>query len=146
MFSIHYSHLLIVCLDLNVVMYRFIARVHTYRRGGEGWKLVSFTTLSSFDENQQALKSQLDPVIKWYYQILIKFWQPDRSLVIIWRVDNSNYKGKEKLRVCPREDRAGVTHAISPISFKLSQFMRINKLLKNPEWFGLAADPWGIPI
>ena len=53
--------------------------------GGEGWKLASFTTLSSFDENQQALKSQLDPVIKWYYQILIKFWQPDRSLVIIWR-------------------------------------------------------------
>ena len=33
---------------------------------------------------------------------------------------------------------AGVTHAISPISFKLSQFMRVNKLFKNPERFGIA--------
>ena len=30
------------------------------------------------------------------------------------------------LRVCPREDRAGVTRATPPISFKLSQFMRVN--------------------
>ena len=30
-----------------------------------------------------------------------------------------------KLRVCPREDRAGVTHAISPISLKLSQMIKV---------------------
>ncbi|MCO0638075.1 hypothetical protein M8745_19245 [Lutimaribacter sp. EGI FJ00014] len=51
---------------------------------------------------------------------------------------------KELLQVCPREDQAGVTHAISPISFKLSQFMRVTKLFKNTEWFGLPAHPWDI--
>ena len=35
--------------------------------------------------------------------------------------------------VCPREGRAGVTHAISPISFKLKQFARVTKLFKNPK-------------
>ena len=41
---------------------------------------------------------------------------------------------EELLQVCPREDRAGVTHAISPIFFKLSQYMRLtNKLFKNTE-------------
>ena len=30
----------------------------------------------------------------------------------------------EFLTVCPRKDRLGVTHAISPISFKLSQYNR----------------------
>ena len=44
------------------------------------------------------------------------------------------------------EDQAGVTYAISPISFKLSQFVRVNKLFKNPEWFGLPANPWGIRV
>ena len=51
---------------------------------------------------------------------------------------------KELLQVCPREDRAGVTHAISPISFKLSQFMRLIKLFKNTECFGLWVHSWGI--
>ena len=55
-----------------------------------------------------------------------------------------NEIGKEDLRVCPREDWAGVTYAILPISFKLSQFMRVTKLLKNPELFGLPANPWVI--
>ena len=32
---------------------------------------------------------------------------------------------KELPQVCPREDQAGVTHAISPISFKLSQSERV---------------------
>ena len=32
---------------------------------------------------------------------------------------------KELPQVCPREDQAGVTHAISPISFKLSQSVRV---------------------
>ena len=36
-----------------------------------------------------------------------------------------------QLRVCLREDRAGVTHAILTISFKLSHFMRINELIKK---------------
>ena len=51
---------------------------------------------------------------------------------------------KELPEVCPREDQAGVTHAISPISFKLSQFVRVTKLFKNTEWFGLPAHPWDI--
>ena len=32
---------------------------------------------------------------------------------------------KELPQVCPREDQVGVTHAISPISFKLSQSVRV---------------------
>ena len=32
---------------------------------------------------------------------------------------------KELPQVCPREDQAGVTHAISPISYKLSQSVRV---------------------
>ena len=51
---------------------------------------------------------------------------------------------KELPQVCPREDQAGVTHAILPISFKLSQSMRVTKLFKNPEWFGLLAHLWDI--
>ena len=51
---------------------------------------------------------------------------------------------KELPQICPREDHAGVTHAISPISFKLSQFVRVNKLLMNTEWFELSAHPWDI--
>ena len=51
---------------------------------------------------------------------------------------------KELPQVCPREDQAGVTYAISPIFFKLSQSMRVNKLFKNTEWFGLLAHPWDI--
>ena len=43
-----------------------------------------------------------------------------------------------------REDRSGVTHAISLISFKLPQFTRVNKLFKNLEWFGLPANTRGI--
>ena len=31
---------------------------------------------------------------------------------------------KKQFTVCPRKDRLGVTHAISPISFKLSQYNR----------------------
>ena len=41
------------------------------------------------------------------------------------------------LRVCPWEDQAGLTHAISLIFFKVSQFLRVTKLIKNPEWFRL---------
>ena len=41
----------------------------------------------------------------------------------------------EVLRVYPREDRTSVTHVISPISFKLLQFTRVNKLFKNPGVF-----------
>ena len=32
---------------------------------------------------------------------------------------------KELPQVCPREDQAGVTHAIPPISYKLSQSVRV---------------------
>ena len=35
---------------------------------------------------------------------------------------------KELPQVCPREDQAGVTHAISPISFKLSQSVRVTNI------------------
>ena len=35
-----------------------------------------------------------------------------------------------------------MTHVISPISFKISQLMRVTKLFKNPQWFGLPANPW----
>ena len=52
--------------------------------------------------------------------------------------------GEVELRVCPREDRAGMTHAIPPISFKLSQLMKVNKLFKNPKLSGLPINPWGI--
>ena len=48
------------------------------------------------------------------------------------------------LRVCPREDQVDVTHAISPISLKLSQKIKVIKLFKNPKWFGLPVNPWGI--
>ena len=37
------------------------------------------------------------------------------------------------LRVSPREDQADVTHAISPISLKLSQMIKVIKLFKSPE-------------
>lgn len=37
------------------------------------------------------------------------------------------------LRVCPREDQADVTHAISPISLKLSQMFKVIKLFKSPK-------------
>ena len=37
------------------------------------------------------------------------------------------------LRVCPREDQADVTHAISPISLKLSQMIKVIKLFKSPK-------------
>ena len=53
---------------------------------------------------------------------------------------------KELPQVCPREDQAGVTHAISPISFKLSQFVGFTKLFKNTEWLGLSAHPWDIKV
>ena len=45
------------------------------------------------------------------------------------------------LRVCPREDQAGVTHAISPISLKLSQMIKVIKLFKRPKQFGLPVNP-----
>ena len=51
---------------------------------------------------------------------------------------------KELPQVCPLEDQAGVTHAISPIAFKLSQSVRIPKLFKNTERFGILAHPWDI--
>ena len=51
---------------------------------------------------------------------------------------------EELLYVCPREDQADVTHAISPISFKLSQFLKVTKLFKNTEWFGPPPHPWDI--
>ena len=50
----------------------------------------------------------------------------------------------ERLRVCPREDQAYVTHAISPISLKLSQMINVIKLFKSPKQFGLPVNPWGI--
>ena len=50
----------------------------------------------------------------------------------------------KKLRVCPLEDQAGVTHAISPISLKLSQIFRLIKLFKDPKLFGLPVNPWDI--
>ena len=34
------------------------------------------------------------------------------------------------LHVCPREDQAGVTHAISPISLKLSQMIKVIQVAK----------------
>ena len=37
------------------------------------------------------------------------------------------------LRVCPREDQADVTHAISPISLKLSQMIKVINLFKSPK-------------
>ena len=37
------------------------------------------------------------------------------------------------LRGCPQEDQTGVTHAISPISFKLSQMIKVIKLFKSPK-------------
>ena len=46
---------------------------------------------------------------------------------------HDNLELKIYLRVCPREGRAGVIHTISPIAFKLSQFIRIIKLFENPE-------------
>ena len=46
---------------------------------------------------------------------------------------HDNLELKIYLRVCPREDRAGVIHTISPIAFKLSQFIKIIKLFENPE-------------
>ena len=39
----------------------------------------------------------------------------------------------QKLRVCPREDQAEVTHATSPIFLKLSQMIKVIKLFKNPK-------------
>ena len=40
---------------------------------------------------------------------------------------------EKALRVCPREDQADVTHAISPISLKLSQMIKVIKLFKSPK-------------
>ena len=40
---------------------------------------------------------------------------------------------KSNLRVCPRENQADVTHAISPISLKLSQMIKVIKLFKSPK-------------
>ena len=37
------------------------------------------------------------------------------------------------LRVCPREDQADVTHAISPICLKLSQMIKVIELFKSPK-------------
>ena len=37
------------------------------------------------------------------------------------------------LRVRPREDQADVTHAILPISLKLSQMIKVIKLFKSPK-------------
>ena len=42
-------------------------------------------------------------------------------------------KAREVLRVCPREDQADVTHAISPISLKLSQMIKVIKLFNIPK-------------
>ena len=57
----------------------------------------------------------------------------NKSLIISERF-HDNLELKLYLRVCPREDQAGVIHAISPIAFKLSQFIiRIMKLFENPE-------------
>ena len=46
---------------------------------------------------------------------------------------NSERLRGQGLRVCPREDQADVTHAISPISLKLSQMIKDIKLFKNPK-------------
>ena len=37
-----------------------------------------------------------------------------------------------------------MTHAISPISLKLSQMIKVIKLFKSPKYFGLPVNPWGI--
>ena len=39
---------------------------------------------------------------------------------------------EDVLRVCPREDQADVTHAISPICLKLSQEIKVIELFKSP--------------
>ena len=44
---------------------------------------------------------------------------------------------KNDWRVCPREDQADVTHAISPSCLKLSQMIKVIE-------FGLPINPWGI--
>ena len=38
-----------------------------------------------------------------------------------------------ELRVCPREDQADVTHAISPICLELSQMIKVIELFKSPK-------------
>ena len=35
--------------------------------------------------------------------------------------------------VCPREDQADMTHAISPICLKLSQIIKVIELFKSPK-------------
>ena len=47
-------------------------------------------------------------------------------------IANLSYPVQKLLKVCPREDRAGVTHFTSPISFELSQFTRVGNMFKNP--------------
>ena len=42
---------------------------------------------------------------------------------------------QDALRVCPREHRAVVLHAISPISLKLCQFKGSTPKLKKTNWF-----------
>jgi len=37
-----------------------------------------------------------------------------------------------------------VTHAISPISLKLSQMTKVVKLFNSPKKFGRPVNPWGI--
>ena len=39
-----------------------------------------------------------------------------------------------------------MTHAISPISLKLSQMIKVIKLFKSPKCFGLPVNPWGIMV
>ena len=83
------------------------------------------------------------------YKLLLL--QSSRLLLLSQAQENTKEKKSSlssfwayKLIVCTREDWADSTHAISLISFKLSQFMRVSKLLNFPERFRLPADPWGI--
>ena len=86
--------------------------------------------------------------ILWLIKKTLQIVSIDISHRKIWLILLTSWKLKRKLRagikcikvknlllelrVCPREDRAGVTHAISLISFKLLQFIQESKVVRAP--------------
>jgi len=81
------------------------------------WRLPYCYRYSAFSFIPVSLKALHEPVVPWFlFNYLLK--------------GNLHYFNKYRLkclRVCPREDQAGVTHAISPISLKLSQMIKVIK-------------------
>ena len=86
------------------------------------------------------LRSTGCAVKNWRITLITKLWR--RKCGISKSGIKFSFCYPKFLWVCSREDRADVTHAISLISFKLSQFIRVTKLYLSSQGNQVDNQTW----